>query len=542
MKYFMLRKIRLTLAVFTAFLITALFLDFTGTLHVWFGWLAKVQFLPAVLALNVGVVAALVVLTLVFGRIYCSVVCPLGVLQDFVSWVCGRYKGRKRSFNYSPAKSVLRCSVLAAFVLAMVLGIGSFVALLAPYSSYGRIVQNILSPLYIWGNNLLAMLAARVDSYAFYEREVWLRSVPTLLVAVATLAVLVVLAWRNGRTYCNTVCPVGTVLGFLSRFSWLKVGIDGGKCSRCGLCARACKASCIDFKNHKIDHSRCVVCGDCIGKCRKNAIKYGRTAIGKAAADTKKEQIASRNGTVGSSKRTVDSTKRTVDSQNVTVSGSAGHGFGAQNGVDASRRSFLLGTALATTAAALAQGKKKVDGGLAVIEDKKQPERTIPITPPGSLSAENMARHCTACQLCVSVCPNDVLRPQTSILKFMQPVMSYERGYCRPECTRCGEVCPTGAIKPITKADKAAIQTGHAVWIRQNCLPVADGVECGNCARHCPVGAITMVPSDPKDAQTPKIPVVNTARCIGCGACEHLCPVRPFSAMYVEGHERHRIV
>lgn len=124
----------------------------------------------------------------------------------------------------------------------------------------------------------------------------------------------------------------------------------------------------------------------------------------------------------------------------------------------------------------------------------------------------------------------------------MQPVMSYERGYCRPECTRCGEVCPTGAIKPITKADKAAIQTGHAVWIRQNCLPVADGVECGNCARHCPVGAITMVPSDPKDAQTPKIPVVNTARCIGCGACEHLCPVRPFSAMYVEGHERHRIV
>ncbi len=521
MKYFMLRKIRLTLAVFTAFLITALFLDFTGTLHVWFGWLAKVQFLPAVLALNVGVVAALVVLTLVFGRIYCSVVCPLGVLQDFVSWVCGRYKGRKRSFNYSPAKSVLRYSVLAAFVLAMVLGIGSFVALLAPYSSYGRIVQNILSPLYIWGNNLLAMLAARVDSYAFYEREVWLRSVPTLLVAVTTLAVLVVLAWRNGRTYCNTVCPVGTVLGFLSRFSWLKVGIDGDKCSRCGLCARACKASCIDFRNHKIDYSRCVVCGDCIGKCRKNAIKYCRTGMIKAAD-------ADKNGTA-------DSTKR-------TVADNAVHEIGAQNGVDASRRSFLLGTALATTAAALAQGKKKVDGGLAVIEDKKQPERTTPITPPGSLSAENMTRHCTACQLCVSVCPNDVLRPQTSILKFMQPVMSYERGYCRPECTRCGEVCPTGAIKPITKADKTGIQTGHAVWIRQNCLPVADGVECGNCARHCPVGAITMVTPDTKDAQTPKIPVVNTARCIGCGACEHLCPVRPFSAMYVEGHERHRIV
>lgn len=503
----------MTLAVFTAFLITALFLDFTGTLHVWFGWLAKVQFLPAVLALNVGVVAALVVLTLVFGRIYCSVVCPLGVFQDFVSWVCGRYKGKKRRFNYSPAKSILRYSVLAAFVLAMVLGVGSFVALLAPYSSYGRIVQNILSPLYVLGNNLLAMLAARADSYAFYEREVWLRSVPTLLVAAVTLVVLVVLAWRNGRTYCNTVCPVGTVLGFLSRFSWLKVGIDGNKCSQCGLCARACKASCIDFKNHKIDYSRCVVCGDCIDKCHKNAMKYGRTAVGKTAA-----------------------------TKNETVANCAGHENGEKNGVDASRRSFLLGTALAATAAALAQGKKKVDGGLAVIEDKKQPERTTPITPPGSLSAENMAHHCTACQLCVSVCPNDVLRPQTSIMKFMQPVMSYERGYCRPECTRCSEVCPAGAIKPITKADKSAIQVGHAVWIRQNCLPVADGVECGNCARHCPVGAIMMVSSNPKDAQSPKIPVVNTARCIGCGACEHLCPVRPFSAMYVEGHERHRIV
>ncbi len=503
----------MTLAVFTAFLITALFLDFTGTLHVWFGWLAKVQFLPAVLALNVGVVAALVVLTLVFGRIYCSVVCPLGVFQDFVSWVCGRYKGKKRRFNYSPAKSILRYSVLAAFVLAMVLGVGSFVALLAPYSSYGRIVQNILSPLYVLGNNLLAMLAARADSYAFYEREVWLRSVPTLLVAAVTLVVLVVLAWRNGRTYCNTVCPVGTVLGFLSRFSWLKVGIDGNKCSQCGLCARACKASCIDFKNHKIDYSRCVVCGNCIDKCHKNAIKYGRTAVGKTAA-----------------------------TKNETVANCAGHENGEKNGVDASRRSFLLGTALAATAAALAQGKKKVDGGLAVIEDKKQPERTTPITPPGSLSAENMARHCTACQLCVSVCPNDVLRPQTSIMKFMQPVMSYERGYCRPECTRCSEVCPAGAIKPITKADKSAIQVGHAVWIRQNCLPVADGVECGNCARHCPVGAIMMVSSNPKDAQSPKIPVVNTARCIGCGACEHLCPVRPFSAMYVEGHEKHRIV
>ena len=186
--------------------------------------------------------------------------------------------------------------------------------------------------------------------------------------------------------------------------------------------------------------------------------------------------------------------------------------------------------------------EKKVDGGLAAIEDKKIPERSTPLTPPGSLSARNMAQHCTACQLCVSACPNQVLRPSADLRKLMQPEMSYERGYCRPECTKCSEVCPAGAIRPITKADKSSVQIGHAVWVKKNCIPLTDGVQCGNCARHCPTGAIQMVPSIPEDKDSPKIPVINVERCIGCGACENLCPARPFSAIYVEGHERHRII
>ena len=122
----------------------------------------------------------------------------------------------------------------------------------------------------------------------------------------------------------------------------------------------------------------------------------------------------------------------------------------------------------------------------------------------------------------------------------MQPESSYERGYCRPECTKCSEVCPAGAIQKITPAEKSSIQIGHAVWVAQNCVPLTDGVACGNCARHCPAGAITMVSSDPAVPGAPQIPAVNTERCIGCGACENLCPARPFSAIYVEGHERHR--
>ena len=152
--------------------------------------------------------------------------------------------------------------------------------------------------------------------------------------------------------------------------------------------------------------------------------------------------------------------------------------------INETRRSFFTATALVAATSVLKAQEKKVDGGLAAIEDKKIPERSTPLTPPGSLSACNMAQHCTACQLCVSACPNQVLRPSADLRKLMQPEMSYERGYCRPECTKCSEVCPAGAIRPITKADKSSVQIGHAVWVKKNCIPLTDGVQCGNCARH----------------------------------------------------------
>ena len=544
----MLRKIRTTLALVVFVLITLLFLDVTGTLHRWFGWLASIQFWPALLAMHVGVVAMLVVLTLVFGRIYCSVICPLGVMQDVISRLHGMRK--KNRFTYSKEKRWLRYTVLAVFVASAVAGVNAVVSLLAPYSSYGRIAGSLMKPVYEAGNNVLAAVAEHFNSYAFYSVDVWMKSLPTLVVASLTLVVIAVLAWRGGRTYCNTICPVGTILSFLARFSWLKVRIDGSKCVNCGLCTKNCKASAIDFKNHRIDYSRCVVCGDCIDKCRKGAISLSSRQADKqtsrrADKQTSKQadELTSGQADKLTSGQVNKQTGKQANNANLLVNSSAG-GLSAVNSlsVDTGRRSFLLGLAMASTAAALAQEEKKVDGGLAAIEDKVAPERLTPITPPGSLSAQHFARHCTACQLCVSNCPNGVLRPSTDLSTFMQPTMSYERGYCRPECTKCGDVCPTGAIKPITRADKSAMQIGHAVWIKKNCVPLTDGVECGNCARHCPTGAITMVPVDPKDERSLKIPAVNEARCIGCGACENLCPARPFSAIYVEGHEVHREV
>ena len=492
----MLRKIRTILAGVFFVLITLLFLDFTGTLHHWLSWLAKIQFLPAVMALNVVVVVALLLLTLIFGRIYCSIICPLGVFQD----VLARFHRKKNKYSYSKELKWLRYPMLVVFICAAVAGIGSLFQLLAPYSAYGRIATMIFQPLWKAGNNVLAMIAERADSYAFYTVDTWMRSLPVLIIAAVTLVVLFVLAWRGGRTYCNTICPVGTILSFFARFSWLKIRFDENKCKNCSMCSKNCKAACIDYKSHSVDYSRCVVCGNCIESCKFGALRYS-----------------------GKSSHPGDSRNSSEASP-----------------VDTSKRSFLIASAMVTGAAMAQKKEKLMDGGLAELEDKVAPSRQTPLTPPGSLSFDHFAQRCTGCQLCVSECPNEVLRPSSDLMHLMLPVMSYERGHCRPECTRCSEVCPAGAIIKIDKDEKSSIQIGHAVWIKKNCVPITDEVECGNCARHCPTGAIEMVPLDENDEESPMIPAINEAACIGCGACEYVCPSRPFSAIYVEGHEVHR--
>jgi len=494
----MLRKIRITLGSVMFIGLSLLFLDFTGTLHQWLSWMAKVQALEAVLALNVAVIAGLAVLTFLFGRIYCSIICPLGVMQDVFGWL-GK-KSKKNRYTFSKEYKWLRYGLLAIFIAGCLAGVGTIIELLAPYSAFGRICTMLLQPLWMLGNNALASIAEHYESYAFYGVDVWMKSLPVFFIALLTLIIIAILAWRNGRTYCNTICPVGTVLSFISRFSLLKIHFDEDKCKNCSLCTKNCKAACIDFKNHKVDYSRCVVCGDCLESCKFGALSYSRKTSG-----------TSKTGT-------------TSDAS-----------------VDANKRSFLIATALVSTAA-LAQEKKHVDGGLADIIEKKAPERKTPIVPPGARSLKHMTQHCTGCQLCVSKCPNDVLRPSMDITNLMQPVMSFEKGYCRPECTRCSEVCPAGAIKLIDKEEKSGIQIGHAVVYPDFCLSALGENECGNCARHCPVGAIEMVPSDPEDDLSPSVPAVNENACIGCGACEHLCPVRPLSAIHVEGHEVHKMV
>lgn len=495
----MLRKTRVLLAAVLFASITLLFLDFTGTLHTWLGWMAKIQFLPAVLAMNFGVVAALILLTLLFGRIYCSVICPMGVMQDLVSWIHKKLNKKARfRFSYRPEKKWLRATVLVVFIIGLALGAHTIVLLIAPYSAYGRIAANLFAPLYQLANNAMAYFAERADSYAFYKVDVWIRATSTFVIAATTFAVVGVLAWKHGRTWCNTICPVGTILGFISRFSIFAPVINTEKCRNCGLCSKQCKASCINMDEHQIDYSRCVACMDCIDTCKDGAIVFKRRV-----------------------------SRLNCDSKNAEPK-------------DTSRRAFIATSVMAGTAVTLQAQDMKVDGGLASITRAQKPERHTPLVPAGSLSLKNFTDHCVACQLCVTSCPNHVLRPSTDLETLMQPEMSYERGYCRPECNTCSLACPAGAIKPISIEEKSSIQIGHAVVNLDACVVNRDNVRCGNCAHHCPAGAIRMVKKNPDDENSLRIPTVNEERCIGCGACENLCPARPLSAIHVEGHEMHR--
>lgn len=462
--------------------LTLMLLDVTGgplaekgVLHPYLGWMAKLQFFPAWMACTVSsliIVACILLVTVLIGRMYCSIICPLGIMQDLLSWFAGlkfmkrfgKHFGKNR-FRFEKEHKVLRYSVLALFaILCLFPATAVFAHLIAPYSAFGKMVQALVSPYTITMYCIIGGLFLIIS-------------------AMACLA---------GREWCNTICPVGTFLGIFSRHPFLPLQVDESKCNHCGKCERNCKARCINSKEGTIDTSRCVDCMECIAACPQQSIHFGK-------APKKADKV-----------------------QHETT--------------DTSRRQFL-GALGALTITGIAQAQQKTDGGLAIIEKKQIPARETPLHPAGSQSHKRFMTNCTTCQLCVSACPNEVLRPSSDLSTFMLPEMQFDKGYCPPTCHKCADVCPAGAIALADASEKSSIQIGHAVWLKTNCVMERDGVQCGNCVRHCPTGALTMVEHDGKQAIA-----VDTERCIGCGHCEYVCPSRPFSAIYVEGHQVHRTI
>ncbi len=497
-----LKTFRVGVSVVFLALIALLFLDFRNIVAPSVtGGLLYLQFIPSLLqfvntaALGAAGFIVIVILTVLFGRVYCSTVCPLGTLQDVIGFIA-RKKRRRRHFQFSQPHDLLRYSILAITVLLLVAGIGLLLNLLDPFSSFGRIFSNLFRPVVLVVNNAAAITLEQWGVYTL-PRERWAVIAPLSAgVSLATLMLVVWLAATRGRLYCNTICPVGALLGLLSRISFLRIGIDPDVCKGCRQCEVACKAGCIDYLKKTVDISRCVSCYNCLAVCPGNGLRFEngwRRRNPKAPPDRGRR------------------------------------GFILNSGL------FLLGLSGVNEPA-----KKIIQSKPTTIPVRV----TCPVSPPGSGSIAHFTATCTACHLCVSACPSRVLVPSTfefGLHGMMQPRMNFHTGHCNYDCTICLNVCPSGAILPLAMEKKKLTQLGVAKFIKENCVVYTDNTDCGACSEHCPTKAVNMVPYPNPVNKRLVIPEVTPELCIGCGGCEHACPTKPYKAIYVDGNPVHKL-
>ena len=515
MNYKVLRWARVAVSLIFLVLISLFFIDYRHFLpEKLISGVLYLQFIPSlmkfvqVLSVSALGFAVILVLTAFFGRIYCSSFCPLGTLQDVISSLSVKLKRRnKRRFRYSRPYTIIRYGLLALTAALLIAGSSFLVNLLDPYSGFGRIFTYLVKPLVVEINNLVAHILEARRIYSVFRVDLAGIRWEVLLVPVIILIVVLWFSFRRGRLFCNTVCPVGSLLGLLSRVSVFKIRIDESRCTRCGLCIRRCKSECIDIKNALVDMSRCVDCYNCLVSCPESAMKY----------DTRAGILSVRAG-------------RPVT--NNTATGTVG----AEADMD--KRKFIFGSLaffLGAIGISLAQ-KTPVPKKASTVPEKKK----FPVSPPGSRSISTFNDACTGCALCVSVCPTQVLQPsflEYGLAGFMQPRMDYHTNKCTYDCVRCLEVCPTGALLPVPLAEKKTIQLGRSIFIKDNCIVHTEKTDCGACSEACPTKAVYMVPYE----GTLVIPEVNIEICTGCGACEYACPTTPYKAIYVDGNPVHRV-
>ncbi|MCX7874679.1 MAG: 4Fe-4S binding protein [Melioribacteraceae bacterium] len=495
-----LRKLRIVVSLFFLLITTFLFVDiFNLVTPLISNKITFLQFVPsllkfiAIISISSFGFIIVFILTFLFGRIYCSTICPLGTFQDLVNYFSKKINKKKRNKNlFLKEIKWLRLLILFLAIITFAFGFILIVNLFDPYSIYGRISGNFFKPVLVFINNLLAFILEQFRIFWISPYDIKAFNFIPFLISLSFLILVLVLAWKKGRLYCNTVCPVGTLLGYLSKISFYKIRIKEEDCLSCGACARDCKANCIDSLNKKIDETRCVVCFDCLTSCPTEGITF---------SFNKKEEI--KNESFNNDKRN----------------------FFVKTSI------FLL-----TLTNLAAQVEKKIK----ITKPSKIPIfRKNAISPPGSISLEYFNSKCTACHLCVSSCPTQVLQP--SFLEYgftgmLQPRLDNNAGFCNFECNICSEVCPTGAILPIKLEEKKLSQLGIAKFIKENCVVHTQKTECGACSEHCPTKAVHMIPYE----GTLVIPEVREKYCIGCGACEFACPVIPYKAIYVEGNEIHK--
>lgn len=484
---------RVFLALFVFAAITFLFIDFTGKSD-HFSWLAHMQLIPAILAGMGGIVIVLLLLTFLFGRIYCSVICPFGILQDILERITTfrmKKKKRKTRYRYAKPQNKLRYILLAAIVILFFVGTTLPLLLLDPYSNFGRIATNIFAPVYVGLNNLAELILLKFNNYSLYHQRVY-AVLSSVLFSAAVFIAIGIAAHMRGRIFCNTLCPTGAILSLISRYSIFRLSFDKEACNQCGLCEKGCKAQCIDSKEKSIDASRCVDCFNCISACSKGGMQYRLVN-----PFSKKESVGKEE-------------KKAPEKAN-------------------SRRAFIATSATIAGTLPLLSVK-------GADKEKELVDHSKPILPPGAISRKHFDKNCTACHLCVAKCPNHVIKPATFQFGagyLLKPHITYEHGFCNYECTICSEVCPNHAIEPLTKEEKKLVQVGIAEFIKELCIVYTEGTDCGACSEHCPTQAVHMVPYE----GTLTIPKMEQELCIGCGGCEYICPARPVRAINVIAKE-----
>ena len=510
-----LKTARVALAVLTFTGLTLAFVDFRGFAPPWLGHgLAQAQFVPGFVSLFVGTgLGALLfglglLVALAIGRLYCSAICPLGVLQDIVSRLTGWLRRKKIFLPYAKPFTKVRHVFLWPTVAAALAGWAGFaLALLDPYSNFGRIVSTLVRPVLTVANNSIVGLANAAGTQSLYRVQPSWASAGLLLLPAVFLTVVVVMSALRGRLYCNTVCPVGTALGLVSRFAAFRISINKTACTKCGDCLRSCKAQCIDLRTSTVDASRCVACYNCIGACDEQGIHHRF-----------------------SWKKSPDSSKPAPTPTAAKLSTP-----------DPQRRDFIASLAGGLTASSALLTLVKAQPTASADEPPmlvKQGANSRAICPPGSQSVAQFLDRCTACHLCISACPTHVLQP--ALLEFgleglFKPQLKYTSAYCLFECTRCGEVCPDGAITPLDLAKKSVTQIGVADLYLSRCVVQVNGTDCAACSEHCPTKAVTTKPY----RENLRIPTLDQNLCIGCGACEYACPVKPVKAILVTGRSTH---
>ncbi len=498
-----LKTIRVTVSLIFLLLTTLIFLDPAQWIPAWLiNAITWPQFIPSFVkfigyaSLSAFGFVLFIIIALFFGRVYCSSVCPLGTVQDAISRIRRRFF-KLKPLRYAKASNVIRYSVLFLVVVSFILGTSLMLNLFDPYSNFGRIMANLIRPGILLGGNGMAGLLEKQDLFWLPKTE--FKGLQTASIAFAS-GFFLLIGWMSafhGRLYCNTLCPVGTFLGLISRFSLFKIKLDKLACNSCGSCSQVCKSQCIDVKTKTVDYSRCVSCFNCLKVCPSDGVLFTYPVrIDTSFSDNRPE---------GNSNK---------------------------------RRTLIKAFFISTAFLSIKAYATRVTGGEKPTEIPEA--RTLVSTPPGSENHLHFNLNCTACHLCVSVCPTQVLQPsllQYGLQGFMQPYMDYHAGFCNFDCNLCGKVCPTDAIKLLVPEQKKLMQIGKAKFVKENCVVYTDNTDCGACSEHCPTKAVNMVPY--KDRLT--IPEVNDKICIGCGACEYACPTKPYRAIFVEGNATHKL-